>query len=110
MSSKKPYFEPISIVTACSWLRANYEHYKSHTVSRDSIWKVFVGEHKKKGFTVNDAQSNEFLGYVGEYIVKSALMRNVIVDKSSKRFLNLRQKRSGPPEEVSLYLITSVCA
>ena len=58
-------------------------------------------EHKQKGFSVNDSHFNEFLGYVGEYITKSTLMRNVVVDKSNKRYVNLQQKRSGPPEEAS---------
>lgn len=100
MSSQRVHFEP-SIVAVCSWVRANYEYHNSNTISRDLIWKYFLTEHKRKGFSVNDSQFNEFLGYVGEYIVKSASMRNVIVDKSNKRYVNLRQKRSGPPEEVS---------
>lgn len=107
MSSQKVYFEP-SIVAVCSWVRANYEYHQSSTVSRDSIWRYFVTEHKRKGFSVNDAQLNELLGYVGEYIVKSALMRNVIVDKSNKQYVNLRQKRSGPPEEVSVHAVVYV--
>ena len=74
-------------------------------VSAETPFGKFSYEHKRKGFAVNDVQSNEFLGYVGEYIVKSALMRNVIVDKNSKRYINLRQKRSGPPKEVSLYIL-----
>ena len=99
MSSQKVYFEP-SIVAVCSWLRANFEHHHSGSVTRESVWRYFVNEHKQKGFSVNDSQLNEFLGYVGEYIAKSALMRNVVVDKSNKRYVNFRQKRSAPPEEV----------
>ena len=100
MSLHKAYFEP-SIVAVCSWLRANYEHYHSSNVSKESVWRRFVSEHKHKGFSVHDSQFNEFLGYVGEYISKSALMRHVVLDKNNKRYVNLQQKRSGPPEEVS---------
>ena len=100
MSSQKvTFFEP-SIVTVFSWLRANFEHYPSASVSRESIWKCFASEHKQKGFSINESQCNECLGYAGEYITKSVLMRNVEVDKPNKRYVNLRQRRSGPPEEV----------
>ena len=89
-------------MAVCSWLRANYEYYQSGNISKESMWRIFVNEHKCRGFSVNESKCNEFLGYIGEYISKSALMRNVIVDKAKKRYVNLRQKRSGPPEEVSI--------
>ena len=101
MSAHRVYFEP-SIVAVCSWLRANYEHYQSGNTTKESLWRSFVNEHKWKGFSINESQCNEFLGYVGEYISKSALLRNVIVDKVKKRYVNLRQKRSAAPEEVSI--------
>ena len=64
-----------------------------------------MNEHKRKGFSVNDSRFSEFLGYVGEYITKSTLMQNVVVDKSNKRYVNLQQKRSSPPEEASYTII-----
>ena len=67
-----------------------------------------MSEHKQKGFSVNDSQFNEFLGYVGEYIAKSAFMRHVVVDKSNKRYVNLQQKRSAPPEEASYTYSTCI--
>lgn len=67
-----------------------------------------MSEHKQKGFSVNDSHFNEFLGYVGEYITKSTLMRNVVVDKSNKRYVNLQQKRSGPPEEASCTILLCI--
>lgn len=103
MSSQKVCFE-LSIVAVCSWLKANYEYCRSSCVSRDSIWRHFVSDHKQQGFSVNNHQCNEFLGYVGEYITKSALMQNVVMDKGNKRYVNLQQKRSSPPEEVSIYV------
>ena len=100
-SSKRTPFD-LSIVTVCSWVKANYDHNHSSIVSREAVWSYFCSEHKYKGLHVDYAQYGEFTSYLLDFMSRCPRYRHIIVDKERREFVNLRRKRSGPPEEVGV--------
>jgi len=100
MSSLKRTPFDLSIVTVCSWIQANYDHNQSSIVSREAIWSYFCSEHKYKGLHVDYSQYGEFTSYLLDFMSRCPRYQHIIVDKGRKELVNLRRKRSGPPEEV----------
>ena len=50
------------------------------------------------------AQYGEFTSYLLDFMSRCPCYRHIIVDKERREFVNLRRKRSGPPEEVGVYM------
>jgi len=49
---------------------------------------------------VEYAQYGEFTSYLLDFMSRCPRYRHIIVDKERREFVNLRRKRSGPPEKV----------
>ena len=54
---------------------------------------------------MDHAQYGEFTSYLLDFMSRCPRYRHIIVDKERRELVNLRRKRSGPPEKVQCMCI-----